>query len=350
MAQGNPMAAKVLEMSAAGFASAANAHLQRAQPVVAQGDSTAWRVHLQQRVLELAAAVRVGDPALFVRRIEWLRRAAQARTGEDASVALALRSLDAAVREEAPAALQASIATVLDAALESLGRALEPETIALQADDPAGRLALQYIAACLDGDFTAATDTVLAAAGSGMTPQDLYCRLLMPAQQEVGRLWHRGDITVAEEHLVSETTRRLMAQIAARHEPRAKSGRKMLAASVEGNAHDIGLRAATDLFALAGWQCFYLGANVPAEDVALTVQTHGIHLVLLAAMLETQLGASAETIAAIKRAAPECKTMIGGMQLDNPAAVLRHIGADAYCPRIDDVVAMAGDLLGNGKP
>jgi MerR family transcriptional regulator, light-induced transcriptional regulator len=350
MAQGNPMAAEVLEASAAGFASAANAHLQRTQPAVGQGDSTAWRLHFQQRVLELAAAVRVGDPALFVRRIEWLRRAADARTGDDASVALALRSLDAAVRQEAPAALQGSITTVLDAALEGLGRPLEPETMALNGSDPADRLASQYIAACLNGEFTAAAEAVLAAADNGMAPRDLYCRVLMPAQSEVGRLWHRGDLNVAEERLISETTRRIMAQIAARYEPREKSGRKMLAASVEGNAHDLGLRAATDLFVLAGWQCFYLGANVPPKDIALTVEAHGIDLVLLAATLETQLGASAGTIATIKRMVPSCKTIIGGMPFDDPAAVLRQIGADAYCPRIDDVVAMAEDLLRKGNP
>ena len=119
----------------------------------------------------------------------------------------------------------------------------------------------------------------------------------------------------------------------------------MLAASVAGNAHDLGLRAATDLFALAGWRCFYLGANVPAKDIALMVETHSIELVLLSATLETQLGATADAIAEIKRTVPSCKTLIGGIELDDAAAVLGRIGADAYCPSLDRVVAMADELL-----
>ena len=139
MSDANPMAAEVLEVSAAGFASAADAHLKRERPDVARGGSTGWRAYFRQRVLELAAAVRVGDPVLFVRRIEWLRRAAEARTGDDSTVGIALRSLDAALRHEAPAALQGSITAVLAAALGSLSRPLAPETAALSADDAAGR-------------------------------------------------------------------------------------------------------------------------------------------------------------------------------------------------------------------
>ncbi|RPI64218.1 MAG: hypothetical protein EHM50_01030 [Lysobacterales bacterium] len=350
MSDPNPMAAEVLEISAAGFASAADAHFQQARPEVARGHSTAWRAHFRQRVLELAAAVRVGDPALFVRRIEWLRRASQARTGDDSAVGLALHSLAATLRHETPAQMRGSIDAVLDAALAGLSQPLVAEPAALRSDDDAGRLALQYLSTCLDGDAAGAARALLAAADDGMTPQDLYCRVLMPAQSEVGRLWHRGDLNVAEERLVSETTRRVMAQLSARYEPAQKSQKKVLSAAVAGNAHDLGLRAATDLFALAGWRCFYLGADVPARDIALMVEKHGIDLVLLAATLETHLGATADAIAELKRASPSCLTLVGGLDLGDGGELLRRLGADAYCRRLDDVVAIGERLLRDRKP
>jgi methanogenic corrinoid protein MtbC1 len=339
------MAAEILESSAAAFASAANAHLQRVRANGAERDSLAWRAHLQQRVLELAAAVRVGDPALFVRRVAWLRRAALARGGDESGIALALRSLAAALDEELPAGLRDGVAAVLQPALADLARPLEPEAAALSSEDPAGRLGLSYIAACLDGDPGRATEAVFAAIDSGMTPQDIYCRVLMPAQKEVGQLWHQGDVSVGEERLVSETTRRVMAQLAARFEPREKTGPTMLAASVAGNAHDIGLRAVADLFVLTGWRVLYLGANVPAHDVARLVEAHDARLAVLAATLETQLHSMADTIAEIKRTAPQCKVLAGGLDFGDAGAVLRGVGADAHCARIEEAVAMGESLV-----
>jgi methanogenic corrinoid protein MtbC1 len=200
----------------------------------------------------------------------------------------------------------------------------------------------------LDGNSSLATNAIFSAIDGGMTPQDVYCRVLMPAQKEIGQLWHQGDVSVGEERLVSETTRRVMAQIAARFTPREATGTTMLAASVAGNAHDIGLRAVTDLFALAGWRCLYLGANVPAQDVARLVASHDARLVVLAATLETQLNAMAETIAEIKRAAPQCKVLAGGLDFGDAGAVLRKIDADAHCARIEEAVAIGEALVGAG--
>jgi methanogenic corrinoid protein MtbC1 len=345
MNEPKPMAAEVLEISAAGFASAADAHLQRTRPDVARGGSMAWRTYFRQRLLELAAALRVGDPTLFVRRIEWLRRAAEARTGSDSSVEPALRSLAAALRAEAPATLHGSIATVLDAALDSLGTPLAPEPSALDAEDPHGRLALEFVTLCLEGDTAGAANAITGAAEAGTPPQDLYCRVLLPARKEVGRLWHRGDLSVAEERLVSETTRRVMAQLSARYQPARPSGSKVLAASVAGNAHDLGLRAAADLLTLAGWRCLYLGANVPTADIAAMAEAQGVELVLLAATLETHLSATADVIAEIKRKAPACKTLLGGIDVGDATGLLRELGADAHCARLEDVVSIADSLV-----
>ena len=346
MSDAKAMAAEVLEISATGFASAADAHLQRTRPDVARGSSTGWRAYFRQRVLELAAAVRVGDPRLFVRRVEWLRRAAQSRTGDDSAVEPPLQSLAAALREEAPPASHGSIAAVIDAALESLRTPLEPEPSALDGSDRHGRLALEYLTSCLDGDTAGGGAALTAAVEDGAaTPQDIYCRVLMPAQKEIGRLWHRGDLSVAEERLVSETTHRVMAQLAARYQPVSPTGPKVLAAAVTGNAHDLGLRAASDLFALAGWRCLFLGANVPSGDIASMAEAQSVELVLLAATLETQLAATAEAIAAIKRRMPLCKTLVGGIAADEDAAVVRGLGADGYCRRLQDVVALGERLV-----
>jgi hypothetical protein len=75
------------------------------------------------------------------------------------------------------------------------------------------------------------------------------------------------------------------------------------------------------------------------------VEAHDIELVMLSATLETHLAATAETIAAIKRTSPSCKTLLGGIELDDGSAVLRELGADAHCGRLEDVVTVGARLL-----
>jgi methanogenic corrinoid protein MtbC1 len=305
----------------------------------------AWQQHLQQRVLELAAAVRVNEPRLFSSRIAWLRRAAAARKSGDGEVLLALESLKIALDAELPDFVAACVRPVVELAIEESKNPVEPEGKVVDPASPEGRLSLEYIAACLDGDRTDPVRLILNAIDAGMRPQDVYCEVLLAAQKEVGMLWHVGDFSVAEERLVSETTRRVMALIAARFKPESATGPTMLAASVAGNAHDIGLRTVSDLFALAGWRCIFLGANVPTVEIANAARDYRADLAVLTATLTPQLNALTSAIAAIREAAPETRVLVGGIAFEESADVWKKIGADGFAESIDNVVEIGARMV-----
>jgi methanogenic corrinoid protein MtbC1 len=170
--------------------------------------------------------------------------------------------------------------------------------------------------------------------------------VLLPAQKEVGQLWHTGDFSVTEERLVSETTRRLMSLIASRSRPPTVTGPTLLAASVAGNAHDIGLRVATDLFTLAGWRCIYLGANVPTEEIGSAAKEYEADLAVLTATLTTQLGALAAAIDQIRRDSPTTRVLVGGIAFESSTTLWQKLGADGFAARLDDVVAVGSRLAG----
>jgi len=340
-----PMAAEILEASSAGFAAAANAELQSRRGQGQEADAVAWQQHLQQRVMELAAAVRVGEPRLFTSRIAWLRRAAAARKKDDAEILLALESLNAALEAELPEFVSASVRPIVELALEESRRPVEPEARVVDPATVEGRLALDYIAACLDGEATDPVALILQAIDRGLTPKDVYCQVLLAAQKEVGLLWHTGDFSVTEERLVSETTRRVMALIATRFKPERVTGPTMLAASVAGNAHDIGLRTVSDLFALAGWRCIYLGANMPTAEIGQAAREYEADLAVLTATLTPQLNALTNAIGEINRLSPATRVLVGGIAFEESSELWRRIGADGFAERIDDVVGIGAALL-----
>lgn len=346
MSERNAVAAEVLEASAAGYAAAALALLQPPEAaVVSGGDGTTWRAHLLQRVLELAAAVRVEEPALFARRIAWLRRAAVARGADESELRRALLSLRAALEREVPGDLQPLIAPALELALDAFDDVLAPEAIALDAAKPFDRIALRYLAACLEGNSHEAIALVLAEIERGLAPSAAFARVLLPAEKEIGQLWHVGDVSIAEERIVSETTRELMAVIAARYSPRKRNGRSVIAAAVATNAHDIGVRAASDLFRLAGWRCLFLGANVPAAEIARAAETFDVDLVVLNATLATQIKPLGEAVETIRTLAPGRRILVGGAAFDGLPELWRQLGADAFAPSLETVVEVGARLV-----
>jgi methanogenic corrinoid protein MtbC1 len=296
-------------------------------------------------VLELAAAVRVAQPALFARRVAWLRRAALARGTSEKELEHALRSLRSALQQELPEPLRPAIAPALDLALQEFDGGVSPEPAALHSKNAHDRLALQYLAACFEGKPEQAIALVLAELERGLSPAEAYTRVLLPAQREVGQLWHVGDVSIAEERLVSETTRELMARIAGTYAPAAPAGPTLIAASVSGNAHDIGLRAAADLFRMSGWRCLYLGANVPATELARAAEVFSAHVIMLSATLDTHLKPLEDAIATLRHGAPACKILVGGRAFDGLPDLWRTLGADAYAGSVDEAVTLGGALV-----
>lgn len=346
MSTSNITAAEILEASALGYAAAASALLssQISQSSTGLPFATDWKAYFTQRVIELAAAVRLGKPELFARRVEWLRLALAARDVDEADLRKALGCLQEALKQELPEMLYPAVAPALHMAQDTLEQATEASPTRLLPSDRYGKLALRYLATCLEGNPDAARDILLEAAAD-MTPQELFTRILIPAEQEIGALWHVGDVSVAEERLVTETTRQTMTLLAARFAQTPVEGRVMMAASVAGNTHDIGLRVVTELFRLAGWRCLFLGANVPAIEIARAAQSFGVQLVVLNATLLTHLRQIEYSVAEIKRISPDTRVLVGGMAFADSPELWRKLGADAYADKIDIAVSAAESLF-----
>ncbi|MBZ0114671.1 MAG: B12-binding domain-containing protein, partial [Thermoanaerobaculia bacterium] len=69
-------------------------------------------------------------------------------------------------------------------------------------------LRVRYLAALIDCDQVAASSAVGQGLSAGLDPATLLLEILSPVQLEMGELWHRGEVTIAQEHWGTETTRR----------------------------------------------------------------------------------------------------------------------------------------------
>jgi len=175
------------------------------------------------------------------------------------------------------------------------------------------RLSRLYLEALRAADASGAYRVATKALRQGMTTPELYQRVIAPAMHRIGELWECGAITVADEHLATALTNRILAAL--RPTPRGaaapRRGRALLAA-VEGEQHALGLRMAADLLEDAGYDAIYLGADVPTGALLRAVESLSPELVAVTATMAT-LAPRLEAVAAeLRRTHPSLGVLVGG--------------------------------------
>ena len=91
--------------------------------------------------------------------------------------------------------------------------------------------------------------------------------VVAPLAQKLGDLWIEGQITTAHEHFATAAIRAALRNIS---KPFAgiKNGPVLVVATPAGQLHELGALIVSAAAANLGWQVKYLGASLPASDIA----------------------------------------------------------------------------------
>ncbi|MBK6407850.1 MAG: B12-binding domain-containing protein [Holophagales bacterium] len=135
-----------------------------------------------------------------------------------------------------------------------------------------GDLSGPFLLALLGGDEAAAEGLVSRSRSRGADTALVVRDLVMPALCEVGRMWTRGEASIAEEHLATALVSRVLARSSGGAAIRAGSARRIVFACLAGEFHDLGIRFLADVARESGWDAESLGANVPRESLVHFVQ------------------------------------------------------------------------------
>lgn len=188
-----------------------------------------------------------------------------------------------------------------------------------------------YLDAVLAGSRQRARAVVDAAKAEGVDIRALYLHIFQPALREVGRLWQENRITVADEHLATAITQALMTQVFAEMFARPKGhARTMIAACLDSERHELGLRMVCDLLDLEGWETTFIGAAVPAASLAQMVQTRRPDALALSVSLAAHVPRLARAISALRETLGEATPVIvvGGRPFLEEPALADTVGAD----------------------
>lgn len=203
-----------------------------------------------------------------------------------------------------------------------------------------------FLLALLGGDEAAVEELISRSRSRGADTALLVRDLVMPALCEVGRMWTRGEASIAEEHLATALVSRALARTSGSTPVAARASRRILFACLAGEFHELGIRFLADVARECGWDAESLGANVPREALVRFVSQRPPVALALSISLAGHVPEAARTIAAVREVAPGILVLVGGLALREDAERAALTGADAA---ISDAVALRDWLLAQGR-
>lgn len=180
----------------------------------------------------------------------------------------------------------------------------------------------------------------------GLEPPTILFDALIPALEEVGRLFEEGTFFVPEMLVAAkamaaamEILRPLMAETGA--EPVGT----FVMGTVKGDIHDIGKNLCNIMLEGAGFKVIDIGVNVPEESFVEAIREHKPDAVGMSAFLTTTMPMFIPTIEAIEKAnlRDTVKIFVGGAPVTQEYC--DKVGADGYAPNASALVREVKTML-----
>ena len=346
---------RIVESTAKAVANWSVARQAELDPGLEQRYGARWREewvgHVASQMQFLAQAIAVRRPQLFADSVQWTRAAFNARGAHDSDLVNSLRCMCEVIKTELPQAAARTASEYAEKAIAQFEAARPSDTQPTAVEGPQRRLTLQYLEAVLDGRREHAEKVIAEAVDAGLAVGDVYQYVLQPAQIELGRMWHAGEITVADEHFASAITQAIMSILRSRFPERERNGRLVVAAAVGGELHEIGVRMVADFFEMDGWDVIYLGANTPSVDIVSVAGERGADVLAVSVSTLLHLCTAGELIEQVRQdeKCAKTKVLVGGPPFESVTDLWSELGADGSAVSATDAVKLGNSLTIGGS-
>lgn len=174
---------------------------------------------------------------------------------------------------------------------------------------------------------TRALATALKRAEFALGTQGMLQRVAAPLARTLGEWWREGSITAAHEHFATALLRTHLAQTAtafagSAHQP------VLVVATPAGQLHELGALLAGALAANLGWRVTYLGASLPAAEIAAAAVQNQTRAVALSLVYpDDDPGLGSELIRLREALPPAVGLIAGGRAVPAYRTALERVGA-----------------------
>ncbi len=240
-------------------------------------------------------------------------------------LALLVRAVNGGRSISQVASLPVDELRVLVAQDETSARAAPPAAVAPTPGDPVS--VLREALSAVERFDAETLESILRKAALRDGMDALLDSVVAPLLFEIGSRWHEGRLSPAHEHLASAVVRHALSWM-------MESGAQndaapvLVVATLPDQHHELGALLAGTIASSRGWRVVYLGANLPAADIAVAVQETGASAVGLSFVYPPDDPAISRALRDLREALPATTSIVaGGAAAVNYAATLGTAGA-----------------------
>lgn len=169
-----------------------------------------------------------------------------------------------------------------------------------------------FLAALLRGDRQRSSQIATGLAENLDEIKGLYEDVIKPSMYAIGHLWENGDIGVATEHVASAIVEGVLNELYAKVASGKHQGRTVVAACVEEEKHQIGIKMVADIFEMHGWNVFFLGADMPCDELIRFMRGVKPDVLALSLSIYFHLPMLEKMLVAIRQEFPALPILVGG--------------------------------------
>ena len=202
----------------------------------------------------------------------------------------------------------------------------------------------ELVRTMVNADEAATWVVVEDALSSGMEPLTFHIDVLTPALREIGDMWERGDISVAQEHQASAVALRVIGRLGPRFTRRGRTKGTIILGAPPDDLHGLPTAIMADVLRADGYSVIDLGARVPAKSFAMVAAAvDRLVAVGIAATSSDTVSGLTDTIAELRKVV-DVPIILGGAAITDDAEA-RELGADAYGADAQSGVEVIGSSI-----
>jgi 5-methyltetrahydrofolate--homocysteine methyltransferase len=198
--------------------------------------------------------------------------------------------------------------------------------------------------AVIEGDVDEAPRLVQQHLDEGVSAADILDNGLIPAMDEVGAMFAKGDLFIPEMLVSAEAMQEGLALLKPLLVEGVSGGKgTVVIGAVKGDLHDIGKNLVVLMLEGAGFNVVDLGNDVAPEAFVAAATEHKADVVGMSALLVTTMPQMRRTVEAMHEAGVAAKAIVGGAPLTQ--AYADEIQADGYASDAPGAVVLCKSLV-----
>ncbi|WP_027964848.1 cobalamin B12-binding domain-containing protein [Halalkalibacillus halophilus] len=197
----------------------------------------------------------------------------------------------------------------------------------------------EYLKFLLNGD---AADAIEYAQQSlqEIKPIELYLAI-SDAMHEIGQLWQRNEISVAQEHMATSISQTVVTQIGilSKSHTNQDTNQSVCMFSIESNAHYLGIQIIRNVFQEHGYQTYFFGADMPNIHIIKELKKIQPDFVAYSITLSNHMLPALELNDLIRKedSLQNTRIIIGGYAFHKNDSLIENIDYDAHFLHAEDL-------------